>query len=130
MFHAFKHANHGINNFENIYMEIIKACEGLLLSLEVLGCYLCDIPILEIRKDALHKLKGGRNITWGYDNEVLRKKLQISYDHLDKKHQDMFLDIACFFNGFKKNTFGQMWSEDDSSPMHRLQNLKNKYLIK
>jgi hypothetical protein len=30
MFHAFRHANHGINNFENITMEIIKACEELL----------------------------------------------------------------------------------------------------
>jgi hypothetical protein len=46
MFHAFKHANHGINDHENISMEIIKACEGLLLSLEVLGCYLCEILIL------------------------------------------------------------------------------------
>jgi len=85
MFHAFKHANHGINDLENISMKIIKACEGLLSNLEVLGCYLCEILILEIWEDALHKLKGGQNITWGYDNEVLWKKLQISYDHLDKK---------------------------------------------
>ncbi len=100
------------------------------LSLEVLGCYLCDIPILEIWEDAFHKLKGGKNITWGYDNEVLWKKLQISYDHLDKELQDMFLDIACFFSGFKKKTFCQVWSEDDSSPILRLQNLKDKHLIK
>jgi hypothetical protein len=53
------------------------------------------------------------------------KKLWISYDALDKKHQDMFLDIACFFNGFKKNTFCQVWRGDDSSPMFGLQNLKD-----
>jgi hypothetical protein len=29
MFHAFKHANGVTNDFENIYMEIIKACASL-----------------------------------------------------------------------------------------------------
>jgi GTPase SAR1 family protein len=71
MFHAFKHANHRINDFENISMEIIKACGGLPLSLEILGCYLCDIHILDIWKDVLHKLKGGKNIIGGFDFDVL-----------------------------------------------------------
>jgi len=71
MFHAFKHANHRINEFENISMEIIKACGKLPLSLEILGCYLCDIHILDIWKDALHKLKGGKSIIGGFDFEVL-----------------------------------------------------------
>jgi hypothetical protein len=75
MFHAFKHANHGIKDFENISMEIIKACGGLPLNLEVLGCYFYVIHILEIWKDALHQLKGGQSITKGFDNEVLWKKL-------------------------------------------------------
>jgi predicted secreted protein len=44
----------------------------------------------------------------------------------------MFLDIACFFIGFKKSTFCQVyWNVDGlSSPMLRLQNLKDKSLIK
>ncbi|CAM6012213.1 unnamed protein product [Sphagnum balticum] len=132
MFHAFKHANSVTNDFENIYMEIIKACGGLPLSLEILGCYLCDICDLEIWKDALEELKGGRSITGGSDNEMLWKTLRISYDHLNKKHQDMFLDIACFFTGFNKNTFCRVYSNgnDSSSPMLRLQNLKDRSLIK
>jgi len=105
MFHAFKHANHVTNDFKNISMEIIKACGGLPLSLEILGCYLCDICDLEIWKDALRELKGGRNITGGSDNELLWKTLRISYDHLNEEHQNMFLDIACFFTNLKKNTF-------------------------
>ncbi|CAM6011064.1 unnamed protein product, partial [Sphagnum balticum] len=56
MWHAFKHANNVTNDFKNISMEIIKACGGLPLSLEVLGCYLCNIHDLEIWKDALHQL--------------------------------------------------------------------------
>jgi len=120
------------NDFEDISMEIIKACGGLPLSLEILGCYLCDIRDLEIWKDALRKLKAGRPITGGFDNELLWKTLQISYDHLNEEHQDMFLDIACFFIGFKKKTFCRVyWNADDSSsPSLILQNLEDRSLIK
>jgi len=75
MFHAFKHANRVTNYFTNISMEIIKACGGLPLSLEVLGCYLCDIREVEIWKDALRELKAGQNIPGGSDNEMFWKTL-------------------------------------------------------
>jgi hypothetical protein len=75
MFHAFKHANHRINDFENIFMEIIKAYGRLPLSLEILGCHLCDIHILDMWKDALHKLKGGKSTIRGFDFEVFWKIL-------------------------------------------------------
>ncbi|CAK9227836.1 unnamed protein product [Sphagnum troendelagicum] len=132
MFHAFKHANCVTNDFKNISMEIIKACGGLPLSLEILGCYLYNICDLEIWKDALCELKGGRDITGGSDNEMLWKTLRISYNHLFEKDQDMFLDIACFFIGFKKTMFRRVyWNADgSSSPMLRLQNLKDRSLIK
>jgi len=132
MCYAFKHANNVTNDFENISMEIIKSCGGLPLSLEILGCYLCDIRDLDIWKGALGKLKGGQNITGGSDNEMLWKTLQISYDHLYEEHQNMFLDIACFFVGFKKSTFCRVYSNgnDSSSLKLMLQNLKDRSLIK
>jgi len=132
MCHAFKHANSVTNDFENISTEIIKSCKGLPLSLEILGCYLCDIRDLEIWKDALRELKAGRNITGGFDNELLWETLRISYEHLNEEHKDMFLDIACFFISFKKNTFCRVyWNADgSSSPMLGLQNLKDRSLIK
>jgi hypothetical protein len=68
---------------------------------------LCDIHELEIWKDALCELKGGRPITRGSDNERLWKPSRISYNHLFKKEQEMFLDIACFFAGFKKVRFAK-----------------------
>ncbi len=58
MFHAFKYANHVTNDFENIYMEIIKACKSLPLNIEILGFYLHYIHDLEIWKGALRELKG------------------------------------------------------------------------
>jgi len=132
MFHAFKHTNHVTNDIKEISMEIIKACEGLPLSLEVLGSYLCDISILEVWKDALHTLKNGKNIIGGSRYEMLWTTLRISYDHLDKDHQNMFLDIACFLVGFNKSTFCRVyWGGDYScNPMLRLHNLKDKSLIK
>ncbi len=44
----------------------------------------------------------------------------------------MFLDIACFFTGLKKKRFVRVyWNADDSSSsMLRLQNLKDRSLIK
>ncbi|CAK9236028.1 unnamed protein product [Sphagnum troendelagicum] len=132
MFHAFKHGSPMINDVKNISMEIIKACEGLPLSLEVLGSYLCDSPILEVWKDTLHTLKNERSITGGSDNEVLWTTLRISYDHLDKDHQNMFLDIACFFVGFKENTLHRVYWNGDNSLGSKigLQNLKDRSLIK
>ncbi len=131
MFHAFKYANHVTNDIKSISMEIIKAFKGLLLSLEVLGSYLCDISTLQVWKDALHTLKNGKNITGGSEDEVLWTTLRISYDQMDKDHQNMFLDIACFFIGFKETTLCQMYNVYDScSPMLILQNLKERNLIK
>jgi len=93
MFHAFKYANHVTNDFENIYMEIIKACGSLPLSIEILGFYLRDIRDLEIWKGALREFKGGIDIIGGLDNEMFWKTLQIFYNHLFLKNQNMFLDF-------------------------------------
>jgi hypothetical protein len=77
-------------------------------------------------------LKGGRNITGSLDNETFWKTLRISYDQMIKTHQDMFLDIACFFVGFKKSSFYRVyWNGNDSSSlMLILQNLIDRSLIK
>jgi hypothetical protein len=131
MFHAFKHANRVTNDFKNISMEIIKACGGLPLSLEVLGCYLYAQDDLKIWKGALHELQGGRNMIGSSNDEILWKTLRISYDNLIKTHQDMFLDIACFFVGIKKSTICRVyWNGDDLSSIIILQNLTDRSLIK
>jgi hypothetical protein len=61
MFHAFKHANGVTNDFESISMEIIKACGGLPLSLEILGCYLYGICDLEIWKKCTVRIERWAN---------------------------------------------------------------------
>jgi len=130
MFHAFGNANHvPTNDFKDICMKIIKACGGLPLNLKVLGSFLSNIKKLEIWEGALSKLKNGQSFTKGHDNEKLWSKLRISYDQLDKQHQNMFLDIACFLGGLKISTIFRVLSGDYLYPKFTLQNLQHRSLI-
>jgi energy-coupling factor transporter ATP-binding protein EcfA2 len=143
MFHAFGNTNHvPTKDFKDICMKIIKACGGLPLSLEVLGSFLCNIKELEIWEGALSKLESMQSFTRGIDNEEnvqsftrgidneeLWNILRISYDHLDKQHQNMFLDIACFLGGLKISTICRVWNGDYSHPKFGLQNLQQRSLI-
>ncbi len=124
MFHAFKDENHvPTKDFNDICMKIIKACGGLPLSLEVLGSFLCNTKESEVWEGALNTLKSGQSVTGGNDNEELWNVLKISYDNLDKQHQNMFLDIACFLGGLKISTICRAWSGDYLNPKFGLQNL-------
>ncbi len=84
---------------------------------------------MEIWEGALSKLKSGQSLSGGNDNEELWSILRISYDHLDKEHRNMFLDIACFFGGLKISTIYQAWSGYYLHPKIGLQNLQDRCLI-
>jgi len=130
MFHAFDDANHvPTKDFKDICMKIIKACRGLPLSLKVLGSFLCNTKELETWEGALSKLKTGKSLTGGNDNEELWSVLKISYEDLDKQNQYMFLDIACFFGGLKISTICRAWNGDYEHPKFELQNLQHRSLI-
>ncbi len=130
LFHAFNNANHvPTKDFKDICMKIIEACGGLPLSLKILGSFLCDTKELEIWEGALSKLKSGQSFTGGNDNDQLWSKLKISYDYLDKQHQNMFLDIACFLGGLKISTICRAWSGDYLQPKFELRNLQHRSLI-
>jgi energy-coupling factor transporter ATP-binding protein EcfA2 len=130
MLHAFGNANHvPTKDFKDICMKIIKACGGLPLSLKVLGSFLCNTKELEIWEGALRKLKSGQHFTGGDDNEELWNILKISYDHLDKQHQNMFLDIACFLGGLKISTICRVWSGHYLNQMFELKNLQHRSLV-
>jgi len=110
-------------------MKIIKVSGGLPLSLKVLGSFLCNTKELELWEGALSKLKSGKSLTWGNDNEELWSVLKIFYEDLNKQNQNMFLDIACFFGGLKISTICRVWSGDYEYPKFELQNLQHRSLI-
>ena len=71
--------------------QIIHYANGLPLALKIIGSDLCGKSIHEW-KNALEKYKN-----------ILQEKLKISYDGLERTEKDIFLNVACFFKGFKKD---------------------------
>jgi len=63
------------------------------LALKVLGSFLRTKSKKEW-DSALNKLKE-------IPNAEIQKVLRLSYDELDEKEKDIFLDIACFFKGYE-----------------------------
>jgi hypothetical protein len=74
-------------------------------------------------------LKSGQSFIGGHDKKKLWSKLKFSYEHSYKQHQNMLLDIACFFSGLKISTICQVWSEDYLNPKFELQKLQHISLI-
>ncbi|XP_057973729.1 disease resistance protein Roq1-like [Malania oleifera] len=76
------------------YVEVINSlithANGLPLALKILGSFLCGRGVDEW-KSVLNKLKK-------YPNEEIQKILKISYDALDERQKDLFLDIAFAYN--------------------------------
>nr|XP_048328505.1 TMV resistance protein N-like [Ziziphus jujuba var. spinosa] len=86
---------HPSKDYEEMSKQVITCASGLPLALEVLGSFLCGKSIKEWRS-ALDRL-------YEYPNMELVKVLQISFDGLEKPEKSIFLDIACFFNGFDED---------------------------
>ncbi|ESR45533.1 hypothetical protein CICLE_v10000206mg [Citrus x clementina] len=74
---------------------VINYARGLPLAIEVLGSFLCGRSVEEW-KSALNRLQEA-------PNEKVLKVLRISYDGLDRRDKEIFLDIACFFKGKDKD---------------------------
>ncbi|MBA0771080.1 hypothetical protein Gotri_019605, partial [Gossypium trilobum] len=83
------------NDFSDLSKRVLKYAGGLPLALEVLGSFLCGRDAAQWRS-AIERLERDSN------KEIL-DRLQISFDGLDQTEQDIFLDIACFFNGKEKD---------------------------
>ncbi len=130
MIHAFPGANNMANGFHTISKEIVKVCGGLPLSLKVMGSLLCNEKNLELWQDALCTLRRGEALEGGHDNEILWKKLKMCYKVLKEKEKNMFLDIACFFNGMKVDTAIFIWSSQWKGVTLGLRNLEFRSLIK
>ncbi|XP_052483406.1 disease resistance protein RPV1-like [Gossypium raimondii] len=83
------------DDFIELSEHVVCYAGGLPLALEVLGSFLCDRDIVQWRS-AIERLKEDSN------KEILNT-LRISFDGLEEKEKNIFLDIACFFNGEKRD---------------------------
>ncbi|XP_052876851.1 TMV resistance protein N-like isoform X1 [Gossypium arboreum] len=82
-------------DFIELSKHVVRYAGGLPLALEVLGSFLCGRDAFQWRS-AIERLKLDSN------KEIINR-LQISFDGLEEREKNIFLDIACFFNGEEKN---------------------------
>ncbi|XP_059065143.1 disease resistance protein RPV1 [Cryptomeria japonica] len=108
--------------FETLVQDFLKACNGLPLSLKVLGAQLYGEKSKDYWKSLLNKLS---RVLPG----DIQKSLQLSYDALDEEEKEMFLDVACFLIGECKSTAIAVWDGMHWSGLHGLQTLVNKCLV-
>ncbi|KAF3456165.1 hypothetical protein FNV43_RR00815 [Rhamnella rubrinervis] len=78
-------------DYKELSEKVIDYASGLPLALDVLGSFLRGKTIDEW-KSALDRLKK-------CPDKKIMKSLQISFDGLEDTEKNIFLDIACFFNG-------------------------------
>ena len=83
------------DDFMELSREVIGYAQSLPLALEVLGSFLFSMTKEEWRNQ-LDKLKSTPKMK-------IQEVLKVSYDGLDDKEKNIFLDIACFFKGENKN---------------------------
>ncbi|KAI9095405.1 hypothetical protein K1719_026439 [Acacia pycnantha] len=95
--------------------------QGLPLTLEVLGSYLCGRSELEW-KVALEKIKK-------FPPTDVLKRLRVSYDALGEVEKKTFLDIACFFKGMVKYQVTQIFQICELYPQLAIKELVEKCLI-
>ncbi|KAF4355031.1 hypothetical protein F8388_026532 [Cannabis sativa] len=88
---AFKNSSPPSTDYIELSERVVDYTKGVPLALKVLGSYLHSRSKKEW-ESALNKLKKMPNMK-------IHSVLRISYDGLDEKEKDIFLDIVCFFKG-------------------------------
>lgn len=108
--------------FEEVVAKFLDACDGLPLSLRVLGSHLYK-QYLEYWEAQLLKLSG-----LVLPPEI-QNSLRISYDSLDTQEREIFLDIACFFIEEDKDLAISIWDGSSWGGKLNLQNLEYKCIL-
>eukprot|EP01018_Ginkgo_biloba_P023528 Gb_26264 [translate_table: standard] len=119
--HAFLQP-HPRNGFEDLVKGFLTVCDGLPLSLKVFGGHLSGNNDKAYWKCELKKIS--RILP-----SDIKKRLQISYDALDREEKLIFMDIACFLLGEDKNMAIRIWDGTDCSGLVGLQTLQRKCLV-
>ncbi|KAM3321428.1 TMV resistance protein N isoform X1 [Capsicum chacoense] len=118
--HAFK-KNHPTKEFADLSAQVIKHTGGLPLALKVLGSFLYGRGLAEWTSEVERLIQIP-------ENEIL-KKLEPSFTGLHNIEQKIFLDIACFFSGKKKDSVIRILESFHFSPVIGIKVLMEKSLI-
>ncbi|KAI9073772.1 hypothetical protein K1719_044269 [Acacia pycnantha] len=118
--HAFKEG-HPKMGYEQLSKQAVKYARGLPLALKVLGSYLNSRDV-NIWESALKKFQR-------YPSVEIQIVLRVSYDALDEIEKCIFLDIAFFFKGQKKDDITRVLDACGFYAHCGIQNLVDKSLI-
>ncbi|XP_034200253.1 TMV resistance protein N-like [Prunus dulcis] len=115
--HAFKR-NEPLDDYAELAERAISYAQGLPLALTVVGSWLYGRPI--------DKWQAALD---GFKSRDIEQVLKVSYDALPDRVKDVFLDIACFFNGKSTNYVIEILEDCDLNPTYDIEVLKEKALI-
>jgi len=113
--------------FQELANKISSACGGLPLALETMGALLKDEKDIHIWEEVLSNLQ--RHDALEYHDKIFHQ-LKLSFDSLEGKEKDMFLDVACFLLGTGKILSIEIWESSGWSVRVGLRNLERKCLLK
>nr|XP_048317942.1 disease resistance protein RPV1-like [Ziziphus jujuba var. spinosa] len=108
-------------DYVNLFEQVIEYANGLPLALEVLGSFLCGKSVNEWKSE-LDRLKK-------YPKKEIVDVLRISFDQLEDTDKNIFLDIACFFNGSDKDYVMKVLDSCGFYPEIGIRNLIDKSLL-
>jgi hypothetical protein len=107
--------------------KIIEKCNGLPLSLKVVGAFLRGKERIRSWERAFQRMKRGRQLD---GDDGLWSTLRISFDGLENDEKNMFLDLACFYPmGMRKEKALHIFTNYGASPNHVLEILVDKSLV-
>ena len=135
MKHAFRNAQ-GIcpPQLKQISTRIVKSCDGLPLSLEVLGSHLSGQERIRVWERALQRLLKA-NALVGSDDDKLWSRLRLSFDDLTLEEEKIVMDICCFFckdvsiTGTSRRNALKFWGDHEEYNAI-LSSLESKSLVK
>ncbi|GLJ45830.1 hypothetical protein SUGI_0964380 [Cryptomeria japonica] len=111
------------NQYEGWSKRIVKACQGIPLLLEIVGAFLYGNKNVRDWESSTKLLED----TMGQD---IHMRLIFSYQGLDTCEQEIFLDIACFFNGNENMETASRYGEAiGPGPRSALENLVQKSFL-
>ncbi|GLJ25235.1 hypothetical protein SUGI_0482890 [Cryptomeria japonica] len=119
--HAFLQPSPSLE-FEKLVEKFVSVCNGLPLSLKVLGGQLYGWSIKDLWKDLLSKISKILPLD-------IKICLRVSYDALDVQEKQIFLDIACFFIGKDYKSAIAVWEASGWNGLYDWNRLVNKCLV-
>lgn len=102
-------------------MKFLETCNGLPLSLKVIGALLYGKKLCDWEDEL-------RSLEKILPTEI-QERLRRSYLSLNSEEQNIFLDVACFFRGENKDRAIHIWDGSGWQGKLGFQNLRNRCLV-